>query len=184
MRFSAVLSLIAASMVLIGCRTYSPVERHFMRVPAMAAAAVSTPDRGKWIRNSRKVPGFKATAMARHWMPLVAGTRPRRVQAAPREIGFFPETPGSPAGMVALNWQDPSGPAGASRLWLLRTHGGRYIPVSLSKMLPEAKEIGRFTLMEAPGTITAWKKAGTPESGRWIKAATLTWSGKGWKVTR
>jgi hypothetical protein len=184
MRCFLFVSLMGLSGLSLGCRTYSPVERHFLRVPALAASAVATPDRGRWLKKSQRDPEFKETAQKTHWIPLTSETKPRRVSAPPGEVRFFPEAPGSRSGMIALNWQEAGAPEGGTQLWLMKTQGGRYLPVSLAKLLPDHKEIGRYTLKDGPGTITAWKSKSRSLGQGWEKAAVLKWDGKAWAVKR
>lgn len=173
--------LVSVSGLLMGCRSYTPVERHFLRVPALSAAALAGPDRAKWLKRSRRQAGFRETALEKNWMVLTADARPSGVSAAPGEVSFFPDGPGSRSGVVALNWEVPEGPAGHTRLYLLKTNGGRYVPIPWQTLLPEAREIHRFSLGDPPGALTAYREIPPPAGSRWRKVAALSWKPQGWR---
>lgn len=171
-----------------GCRSYTPVERHFLRVPALSAAALAGPDRAKWLKNSRRQdPLFQQGATENHWFALSSGTRPPQVQAPQGEVRFFPQQPGSPSGVVALNWETGDPTSGPTRLYLLRTQGARYLPLPLESVLPGNTANLRFSLGAEPDAITAYRqlRAAASRPGlQWRKVAVLRWQPPGWKVER
>jgi hypothetical protein len=159
---------VVLSSGLMACRGYSPVERHFLRVPALAAAELSVIDRGHWLKAARRQSGFSRMAGELDYLPLDPALVRAKWQAPEGEVRFFPEGTDCRSGGVALNWREPGDPAAGSHLVLLKTRGGRYLPQPLDALLPAELRAERFSL-------------GTGRSGLvWQRAATLRWKAGGW----
>lgn len=179
-----------ASAGAVSCRHYSPVERHFLRVPAHAAADLSSIDRAKWLKQSRKQPGFQESADSRQYMALKQDTRPPQLNAPEGEVKFFVFSSAeatSNDGAVALHWAeaglrlDPEEGA-RTRLHLLRTQGGRYVKESLDRLLPKGLEVERYAFAEEPGVIFCYRRATPAVPVRWKKVAVLKWDGRSWSA--
>lgn len=180
-----------ASAGAVSCRHYSPVERHFLRVPAHAAAGLSSIDRAKWLKQSRKQPGFKDSADTRHYLAMTHDTRPPQVTAPEGEVKFFPflsPDAASRDGAVALNWAEAGlrlepEAGGSTRLHLLRTQGGRYVKESLDRLLPKDLEVDRYALAGKPGVVFCYRRLTPAMPARWKKVALLKWDGRAWSAT-
>lgn len=180
--------LALASGASVSCRHYSPVERHFLRVPAHAAADLSSIDRVKWMKPCRKLGGFRETAKTLQTMVLPLEVQPPAVKAPEGEVKFFASTASGAAGKdgaVALNWAEAGGrldPRGGSgtRLHLLRTQGGRYIVESLDRLLPKGLEVERHAFAQEPGLVFCYRRMGAALPVKWRKVAVLKWDGRAW----
>ena len=178
------------SVAMVSCRHYSPVERHFLRVPAHAAADLSSIDRAKWLKQSRKQPGFKDSAEASHYLAMTHGAKPPQVTAPEGEVKFFAFSSPDAAsrdGAVALNWAEAGLPlepeaGGATRLHLLRTQGGRYVKESLDRLLPKGLEVERYAFADVPGVVFCYRRTTAPAPSKWKKVAVLKWDGRAWSA--
>lgn len=173
--------LAATAGAVMGCRGYSRVERHFLRVPALAAGEVSAIDRQKWLKKIRKHPGRRQQAKESHYLFLDAATRPAGLNAPEGEVQFFPDSPGSRTGMIALSWMEEPGNPGSARLRLLQTEGGRYQPLPPSRSVPENTGMTGFSLSAEPGAITGYRRMeGTRAGPAWRKAGSWRWRQGRW----
>ncbi|MDB6070489.1 MAG: hypothetical protein JWL81_1660 [Verrucomicrobiales bacterium] len=186
--FTAMIVLSLGTVGTVSCRQYSTVERHFLRVPAQAAADLSSIDRAKWLKQSRKQPAFKESAATRQTMVMAAETRPARLNAPEGEVKFFAfsaSDPNARDGAVALNWAEAGGrleprEGARTRLHLLRTQGGRYVTESPDRFLPKGLEVDRHAFAEEPGVIFCYRRTGPGIAAEWKKVAVLKWNGRGW----
>jgi len=162
------------------CRHYSRVERHFLRVPALEAAGISSIGRAKWLKEARKEPAWQDQAREQNYLFLSAATLPPGVRAPEGEVRFFPENKTGRTGMVALHWRDSPGPAGSGSLSLLKVQGGRYAPQSLGKCLNTKSIYDGYSLREEPGAIVCYQQIKSPKGPVWKKAAILRWQRGQW----
>lgn len=162
------------------------MERHFLRVPAAYAAELSAIDREKWLKQTRRLPGTTLQSKDEAYLRLPAETLPAGklsagVAVLAGEVRFFPLSEGSRQGAVVLHWlPSPAAPGqGSSRLWLLKTEGGRYIPQPLTRWLPAASVEQRYSLTDVPGAIVVYHRT---SGGGWRKAAVLRWQQGQWAL--
>ena len=173
LRGSALLFLLLYAGAAVACRNYSPVERHFLRIPAVNAAELSGIAREKWLKRARKLPGVAQQARENHYLALPASARPRGLLAPEGEVQFFPSEAGGRDGIVALHWQEPAGRPGTERLWLLKTEGARYLAQSLKRWLPDEPGNYRYSLRAVAGAIVCYPRAGRGQSQANPRAITL-----------
>ena len=181
MRSFILLLLAACGIGLPACRRYAPVERHFLRVPAVYAGELSGIDREKWLKRSRKLPGSKKVAMEENYVKLPVEACPKGIAAFEGEVKFFPQEQGTRQGMVALQWLSSTAlPDGGGRLWLLKTEGGRYVPQPLTRWLPTGPGPRRYSLSAIPGAIAEYQRGTGPHSATWRRTRILHWSSGQW----
>ena len=166
----------------LSCRPYSPVERHFLRVPASYAAELSGIDREKWLKVARNNPSAAKLAKEQNYLKLSGGGLAGTARFLPEgKIKFFPDQTGGRQGIIALLWHGVRGDAGPDsvRFWLLRTEGGRYVNQPLTRWLPGGSATWHYRLDEVADSITVWQDGDAskhPES----RPLRFYWKGSQW----
>ena len=176
LRWSA---LVALAWFPVGCRSYSPVERHFLRVPALHAASLSAIEREKWLKQAAKEPGWKEQAGTGNYLSLPAASRPHRVHSPAGEVRFFPTRPGGREGAVALHWL-PDHEQRPSKLTLLKTEGGRYQEQSLKPLLKSDAPFDAYSLQAESGAIVCYRRVIAQQGPVLKKAAVFRWRKGRW----
>jgi hypothetical protein len=172
-------ALVALGFASVGCHHYSPVERHFLRVPAQHAASLSGIEREKWLKQAGKDPGWKEQAVAGNYLALKATSRPSKVHSPEGEVRFFPTKPGGREGAVALHWL-PEHALNPSTLSLLKTEGGRYQEQSLKALLKTDPPFDFYSLRAEPGAIVCYRRVMEQQGVVLKKAAVFRWQKGRW----
>ena len=156
------LTLIA--LLLISCRFKSPVENHWLRVPAEAAGDLSSIQRAQWLKEARPGLPKKRELKATGHLVLPAASMLRGSQFAGAEVLLFSGSGGEALAVIVRRADSP-----ASRLHLLTRKGALY--TDHSRLIPG-------------GPVAAgWKANGALISGlRAGGSVTVMWDGARWQV--
>ena len=158
--------LILIALLPISCRTKSPVESHWLRVPAEAAGDLSSIQRAQWLKEARPGLPKKRELKATGHLILPATATLRGSQFAGAEVLLYP---GSGSGVEALAVIVRRADSATARLHLLTRKGTLYTDHTHS--IPH-------------GPVAAgWKANGALISGlRAAGSVNMMWDGARWQA--
>jgi hypothetical protein len=162
---------IAAAAMSGGCRQLSPVERHFLRMPADCAGGLSRIERARWLKHSRRSLPSRKTLQRTGYLVL-PGTETKRGTML-RSLELLHISGGDGSGGLAVVTTSGTTSNATAQIHLLEHRRFNFTDVTDRVLGGRGAMAGGWRVSPGPPLITGIGARGTV-------VRQVTWDGRGW----